>query len=312
MNSKIVEVKNLTKIFDTKKAFSKPESFTAVDNISFDLHSGEILGFLGPNGAGKTTTIQMLLGLLTPTSGSISYFGKDFFTNKTQIMEKISFASSYLKLPSALSVLETLEIYGQLYCLPTNLRKERIAKNLEFFKLEKLKNRLTKHLSAGQLTRLMLAKAFLPEPSIILLDEPTAALDPDIAYQIRKYILEKQTEGLSVLFTSHNMYEVEEMCDRILVLKEGRIIASETPKNLASAVKVSHVQLFITSRIEALINLLEHKNLSYKLEGNFVNIDVAEDKISNLLLSLSKQEIEYNQISIKKPTLEDYFLEISR
>jgi ABC-2 type transport system ATP-binding protein len=317
MSKSILVVENLFKIFRTgtflSKLLSKYEEFIAVDNISFELKEGEILGILGPNGAGKTTTIQMLLDLLTPTRGKITYFGKDLFTHKTKIMEHVAFASSYLKLPSALTVYETLIIYSKIYGLSHGLQKKEIEKNLEFFGLEKVKDRLTKHLSAGQLTRLALAKSFLPKPKILLLDEPTAALDPDIAQQIRKYILqERKYSNLSVLFTSHNMYEVEEMCDRILVLKNGKIIASETPKNLTSKVRTSHVKLMLENKKELLLNYLEERKLNYKFEGNFIDIDIVEYKISDLLIDLSKLGINYSQISIDKPSLEDYFLQISK
>lgn len=307
----VLEVNNLTKIFETRGLFSKPESFTAVNNISFQLNKGEILGLLGPNGAGKTTTIQMLLGLLTPTSGTIRYFQKDFVKHRTEIMQNVTFASTYLKLPGSLTVEENLKIYSKIYSIPSNVQKERIEKNIEFFDLSKIRNRLAKNLSAGQFTRLMLAKAFLPNPKIVLLDEPTASLDPDIAIKIRKFILnERNNSGTSIIFTSHNMPEVEELCDRVLILKDGNIVASETPFKLASQIKTSKVQFLISSNIDKLIKYAEENQLKYKIKHHYVEIDITDSLIPDLINDITKLEIKYSQISIEKPSLRDYFLEM--
>lgn len=314
MNNSILSVKNLTKTFKSGGFFKKAQSFTAVNDISFDLKEGEILGFLGPNGAGKTTTIQMLLDLLTPTSGQIKYFGNELTSaNRAQIMQHISFASSYLKLPGSLTVEENLNLYGKIYSMPKALRLEQIERNINFFGISKIRNKITRTLSAGQLTRLMLAKAFLPKPRIVLLDEPTAALDPEISLQIRRFILEERKKtGISIIFTSHNMAEVEELCDRVIIIKDGKIIASDTPKNLAALVKISHVKFLISENIEKLIEYAKQKNLSHEVDNDFVTINLEEDNIASLLTDVTKLNIKYTQISIDKPNLEDYFLEIAK
>lgn len=312
MNKPILEVKKLTKTFVTKKLFKDPISFTAVNDVSFNLNEGEVLGLLGPNGAGKTTTLQMLLGLLTPTSGQIKYFGKDFATHRTEILEKVSFASTYLKLPGVLTVSENLNLYGKLYNMPKNFREAQIDKNLRLFEIWELRNNLTKTLSAGQLTRLMLAKAFLPDPKIVFLDEPTAALDPDISLQVRKFILERKKDlGISIIFTSHNMAEVEELCDKVLVLKNGQIIASETPKNLAKTVTTCRVQLLVNN-MDLAVNFAKSKKAVYKIEEMFITFEVDEQDISKLLIAITQADIKYTEISIEKPTLEDYFLQITK
>lgn len=303
-NKVVLSVKNLTKKF---------YDFIAVNNVSFDLKSGEILGVLGPNGAGKTTTINMLLDLLTPTSGSIEYFGENLHQNRQKILEQVTFASSYVKFPQSLTVYENLNFFGKIYCLEKKIRKEQIEKNIEVFGLTKVKDRLAKNLSAGQITRLMLAKAFLPSPRVILLDEPTAALDPDIALNIRKFILDQRASlGISVLLTSHNMAEVQEMCDRVIVLKDGKILAEGTPKELASKVKNSKVHLLITENFERLINYLKENNIIYNIEQNLIEINIDEHKIADLLFTLAHLHVKYAQISIDKPSLEDYFLEIAK
>ena len=164
-------VSQLAKIF-TPHFLSRRNPYTAVDNISFQVAEGEILGFLGPNGAGKTTTIQMLLGVMTPTSGAIYYFGKDFARHRSEILQKVTFASAYARLPGRLTIEENLDVYGRLYGIGYNDRKERIKRLLTLFGLWHKRNDFTGPLSAGQMTRVMLAKAFLPNPRMILLDEP--------------------------------------------------------------------------------------------------------------------------------------------
>ena len=311
MSNSILYVEHLKKTFTTKKWFKDPIIFTAVNDVSFELQRGEILGLLGPNGAGKTTIIQMLLDLLTPSSGTISYFGKDIQLHRTEILEQVSFASTYLKLPGSLTVAENLDVYGKLYGMPKELRGQQIKKNMEIFEIEKLQHNLAKTLSAGQLTRLMLAKAFLPNPKVVLLDEPSAALDPDIALQMRTFILkQRDTLGTSIIFTSHNMAEVEELCDRVLVLKSGAIIANETPKNLAATVTSSRLELLVENILSA-EDFARKKNLHYTITGLYITFHVEEKELPDLLTALMQEQITYSAISIEKPTLEDYFLKIS-
>ncbi len=307
----ILSVRNLTKTFTTKRWFKPNESFTAVNDISFDLAQGEILGILGANGAGKTTTIQMLLGLLTPTAGNINYFGKDLATHRSEIMQDVTFASAYLKLPQALTVYEVLNFYGKIYSMPADMRHEQIEKNLKFFEIESLRDKKTRTLSAGQLSRLTLAKAFLPKPKIVLLDEPTAALDPDIAIVVRKFVAEeRKRSGTAIILTSHNMAEVEELCDRAIVFKQGKIIASAKPDVLTATIKFSHVHLLVTDIAKAIM-FAETTGYPFKIEGNFLDFEVAEQRIPELLNNVMQAGIQYTEISIEKPTLEDYFLSIA-
>src|SRR3989344_3033352 len=205
MQNNVLEVKNLTKKFG---------NFTAVDNISFSLKEGEILGLLGPNGAGKTTTIQMLLGVLTPTSGDIKYFDKKLTENREEILEQVNFSSSYTNFPWSLTVKEVLTFISYLYSI--NERKKRLDKIVEMFKLDSLLRKQIHELSSGQLTKVNLAKAFINFPKVLLLDEPTASLDPDVAKYIRDFLLNQQKEfKVSIILTSHNMAEVEEVSDRV-------------------------------------------------------------------------------------------------
>jgi ABC-2 type transport system ATP-binding protein len=218
MRKSIVEIRNLTKRFN---------DFTAVDNISFDIKEGEILGLLGPNGAGKTTTIHMLLGLITPTIGSIHMFGLDLAKHRETILRQVNFSSTYISMPFSLTVEENLKVIARLYELKDIQRRiDDIVKKLE---MEDIRHKLTRKLSSGQMSRLTLAKAIMTEPKVLFLDEPTASLDPDIVNKIKSFLKEYQhAEGLSILYTSHNMREMEEMSNRIIFLQRGKIVAEGT------------------------------------------------------------------------------------
>jgi ABC-2 type transport system ATP-binding protein len=218
MAKSVVEIRNLTKRF---------QDFTAVDDISFDIKEGEILGLLGPNGAGKTTTIHMLLGLITPTVGSIHMFGLDLAKHRETILRQVNFSSTYISMPFSLTVEENLKVIARLYELKDIQRRiDDIVKKLE---MEDIRHKLTRKLSSGQMSRLTLAKAIMTEPKVLFLDEPTASLDPDIVNKIKSFLKEYQhTEGLSILYTSHNMREMEEMSNRIIFLQRGKIVAEGT------------------------------------------------------------------------------------
>ena len=311
----VLQVDRLEKIFITRTWFTRKikKEFVAVNKISFTINKGEILGLLGPNGAGKTTTIQMLLGTLTPSGGSILYFGKNFATHRSEILQHVGFASAYSKLPGKLTVYENLDVFGRLYGLSHDERQRRIAHLLEVFNIADLRNKLTRNLSAGQTTRAILAKAFLPNPEIVLLDEPTASLDPDIAHDIRQFILQQQKErNISIVFTSHNMDEVAEVCDRVVVMKNGTIVAADTPARLAASISVTRVELMISQGLEACLMYLNKHLLIHAQEKNSIIIEIDEHKISELLASLATVGVRYSQISINKPTLEDYFIRLAK
>lgn len=304
MNNLVLDVKNLTKKFG-----SSDGEFTAVDNLSFSIADGEILGLLGQNGAGKTTTIQMLLGVMQPTLGDISYFGKNFYKNREEILQMINYSSTYISLPWFFTVSEILEIFSRLYDVPD--RKKRIQKLLQEFEVDHLIKKQFYMLSAGEKTRLLLVKAFLNYPKLILLDEPTASLDPDIAVKIREFLKkEKQEYNVSMLFTSHNMTEVEEMCDKVIFLKHGKLIAQDTPENLAKNMSECIVDLMIFQDSKKAIELLDKKGFSYKKEKYQFKITLDEKEVASLLMLFANAKIEYRDININKPSLEDYFLDV--
>jgi len=282
----------------------------AVNNISFSLREGEILGLLGPNGAGKTTTIQMLLRVLIPTSGEVKYFNKSLTDNREEILEKVNFSSTYTQLPWLLTVAENLKFISYLYQIKN--RSQRIKKIIETFRLKRLMKEQMKDLSSGEVTRVNLAKAFINYPKILLLDEPTASLDPETADYIRKFLIKERNKfNVSIIWTSHNMAEVEEVCDRVVFINHGKIIADDTPERLAKTIEICHVALNVPDGLKRTIEICQNKKVIYKLEGRNIVVDLKEKEIPEFLRELMDRGVFYDQISIEKPTLEDYFLQVA-
>lgn len=310
----MLSVKNLTKIFKGKRNLFGPRTadFKAVDNISFDIKQGEVVGFLGPNGAGKTTTLKMLLDLLKPTSGSITYFNQDLKSHRSSILQHIGYASTYTKLPARMSVYENLYIYGRLYGISSKELPSRIAEYLKLFGVER-SNQEMGGLSAGQTTRVMLAKAFMVHPKIALLDEPTAALDPDIAQEVRSFIIQQQKErGITVFLASHNMDEVTAICNRVIVLSKGVIIDDDTPQKLAQGIASARLSLIVLDGMKRIKSFVEQHNIEHAIQDRSIDIKVDEQEIARMLASLATLGIIYSHIQITKPTLEDYFLKVAR
>ncbi len=221
-------MKNLVEVKNIKKNYGKNE---AVKGISFNIKEDEILGLLGPNGSGKTTTIGMLLGLLKPTSGEIFINGQKLEGNRIEILEQINFISPYIELPKKLTVKQNLTVYGKLYKI--NNINERIEFLSEKLRLEGLLNSITGELSSGQKNRVSLAKALINEPKVLLLDEPTASLDPEVGDFVRSFLEDyKKEKKLSILLASHNMNEVTRLCKSILMMKDGIIIDEGNPEEL--------------------------------------------------------------------------------
>ncbi len=200
----------------------------AVESLTFALGSGRVLGLLGGNGAGKTTTLAMLMGLLLPTTGSIRVLGEDFLRHRYRVLERINFSSPYVDLPHRLTVYENLRVYGGLYGVRSiKARIQKLARDLD---LEGLLARPYGRLSAGQRTRASLAKALINSPQLLLLDEPTASLDPDTADRLRSYLRDYQkASGAAVVLASHNMLEVERLCDDVIMLRQGRLFDRGAP-----------------------------------------------------------------------------------
>ena len=214
MNKEIITINNLAKSF---------KNTLAVKNISFKIYKGTIIGLLGPNGCGKSTTMGMMLGLIKPSAGTVIINGQNIEYNRTKLLEKMNFISPYIELPKKLSVEENLKVYGRLYGVE-NLN-DKISDLMEKLNLTEFRKRKTGELSSGQKNRVSLAKALINDPEILLLDEPTASLDPDVGDYVRSFIENyASTKGSTILLASHNMNEVERLCSEVMMMKNGEII----------------------------------------------------------------------------------------
>ena len=241
--SNSIEVINLSKSYKSKQA---------VNNISFKINENEIVGLLGPNGCGKTTTIGMILGLLKPSNGQVLINGMDIEKNKISLLHKMNFISPYIELPKKLTVRQNLVVYGKLYNV--NNLNEQIDYLSNKLRLNKLLDNVTGELSSGQKNRVSLAKALINNPTVLLLDEPTASLDPETGDFVRTFLENYKKENkISVLLASHNMDEVKRLCSSVLMMKGGVIVDSGTPDHLIN----KHGR---TNLEEVFLELVRNKN----------------------------------------------------
>ena len=219
-----IEIKNLNKQYN---------NILAVKNINFNINKGSVVGLLGPNGCGKTTTIGMMLGLIKPSSGNVFINNKNIENenSRTKILEKMNFISPYVELPKKLTVEENLKVYGRMYGV--NNLNEKIMELMKQLNLIEFKKRKTGELSSGQKNRVSLAKALINDPELLLLDEPTASLDPDVGDYVRSYLEDfAAKKGTTILLASHNLNEVERLCNEVMMMKSGKIIDKGTSKSL--------------------------------------------------------------------------------
>lgn len=303
MSAPILSVHDLTKSYGT---------YLAVDHISFDIHEGEILGLLGPNGAGKSTTMQMLLGLTEPDGGEILYFGRNFAQHREECLSKINFASTYAELNMRMTVQQSLRIFAGLYNV--SHPQKRIDELMKLLECEECLQKQFWHLSSGQKTRVILAKALLNRPKMLLMDEPTASLDPDIVSKIIQLIQRLQKEEkISILYTSHNMDEVARLCDRVAFLVQGKILTIDTPHELTKKIGRAKLTLNFEGEKNQLISYLEAEKYSFSfIQEDLVEISLSETDIPTVLFALKKNGVWITSIGIAQPSLEDVFLHISR
>jgi ABC-2 type transport system ATP-binding protein len=253
MSPSVVSVSHVSKHFD---------KVIAVDDVSFDVALRSTTALLGGNGAGKTTTLSMLLGLLTPTSGSISIFGVDMLRDRYQVLPRLNFSSPYVDLPRRLTVRENLTVYARLYGI-INI-SARINALCEELQIGRFLNRPYGQLSAGEKTRVVLAKALLNEPELMLLDEPTASLDPDTADYVRGMLeAYRQRTGTTILLASHNMSEVERLCDDVIMLRAGKLVDRGTPAQLLTRYGRQNME-------EVFIDIARDRRLEITPAGNQV------------------------------------------
>lgn len=306
----ILEVKNLHKTYG-----AGAKKVHAVNNVSFSIRKGEIFGLLGPNGAGKSTTINILSGLLTKDSGTIRIFGCSFDdeTAIEFIKQNMNVASAYFGLVDALTVYENLKVYGMLYGVKNY--KEKIDALMRQFNITGLRNKRTFFLSSGERTRLALCKGLINDPQLILLDECTVGLDPEIAEATRELLLEYQeNHELSILFTSHFMHEVEELCDRIGFMSAGRLVHLDTAENLKKRIIKQTIRLHVHGTQQHLLAHLHKKGISVSdIDSHSVTFELPTTaSLPSLLKEIFTRGITLRDIHVQRPTLDDVFIHLAR
>ena len=303
MATALLEVQDLVKDFGRTRA---------VDHVSFAIPKGRIVGLLGPNGAGKTTTIHMLLGITTPTAGRIIYFGREFTAHRQACLQRINFASSYNTLQGRISVHENLVVFAHLYGI--RRPEPKIDRLAAYFEVTPLLEQRYWDLSTGQRTRVNLIKALLNDPELILMDEPTAALDPDIADKTLSLIEEiRRTAGVSILYTSHRMAEVTRICDEVIFLDRGRVFAQDTPLGLTKRIRSAQLRLTFEGAHDTVAAFVAERARGFRFtQDHTVVIDTTEQRIPELIFGLSERGVWITDIEVEKPTLEDVFLKIAR
>ncbi|MFC1648245.1 ATP-binding cassette domain-containing protein [Nanoarchaeota archaeon] len=302
-----IEVKGLSKTFGRRK-------FLAVNDVSFNVKKGEMFGLLGVNGAGKTTLINMLTGLLKKDNGSIKILGKDPDEDWEYVKNNSNVSTAYFPLSDVLSVRQNLRIYGKIY----NVKNvnERIEELLEQFELTHLGNMKVMNLSSGERTRTALCKGLINKPKVLFLDECTVGLDPDIAEKTRRIIKHYQKDtGATILFTSHYMFEVEELCDRIAFMEGGKIVKISTADQLKKEIKKQTIEISVKDKAPELRKFLESENVDVLLaKDNTIIFEVTyeKDKIYKTLNKIFAQGYMLEDLHIKKPTLDDIFINFAR
>ena len=300
----VIEVENLSKYFN---------GVHAVDGIDFLVKKGEIFGFLGPNGAGKTTTIRMMTGVLKPTSGNIKIFNNDFWKNPTQIKQDVGNVPEMANVYGDLTAIQNLELIGELYGVSKRNRKKLAEDLLKQFELYKKKDFKARKYSKGMKQRLLLCMALMSSPKILFLDEPTSGLDVQSAIIIKSLIKNYNKQGMTIFLTTHDMDVANELCDRIAIINEGKIISLDTPENLKAifqehqAIDIFFQQQVKSEELKKLNSIKETK----KIKGGW---SVIVDDINEALLELT-EFVKLNGYSIKhmnthQPSLEEVFLKI--
>ncbi|MGI9147051.1 MAG: ABC transporter ATP-binding protein [Chloroflexota bacterium] len=298
-----LEVRNLCKLYG---------SFRAVDNVSFVVPRGKIVGLLGPNGAGKTTTMQMLVGITLPAAGTIHYFGQDLRHHRDACLQRINFSSSYNNLQSRITVWENLIVFARLYRVEHPEAK--IRELGSFFGITELMGQRFLTLSAGQRTRVNLTKALLNDPEVVLMDEPTASLDPDIADRTLALIESlRESRELSIVYTSHQMDEITRICDEVIFLDRGRIVAQDTPSGLTSRIANEQLRVTFQGQASQVTDALEpHFADVTLLAHNMVAVSTEKHLVALAIFDIGNSGVRIVEVDIRKPTLEDVFLQIAR
>jgi ABC-2 type transport system ATP-binding protein len=303
-----VQVSNLRKNYG---------SVHAVDGVSFDVEYGKVFGFLGPNGAGKTTTIRVLTTLVHPTSGTVKIFGKDIVRHQREIKKKIGVVLQEPSFEANLTVERALELYGMMWGVPGEKRRDRAGELMERFDLASFKNMKNDELSIGQRRRVQVAREFMHDMDLLFLDEPTVGLDPAARRTLLDYVKKHVQGGLTVFFTTHIMEEAEYLCDEIAIINRGRIIATDTPAGLKDkygGVKAVEIKLK-DSTAQSVMHIIRPiagtSLIETPAEGTIrISSAEAQEMLVRIIELLSKNSIQIESVSVNPPTLEEVFLTV--
>lgn len=304
---KVIEIKNLTKSYKNLKA---------VDNLSFDVYKGEILGLLGPNGSGKSTTINSILSLLKYESGTIKIFNKEMKPDSYDLKRDIGVIFQEVAVFNELTVLENIDYFCGLYITDKNKRSKYVEDAIKLVGLENYKKFYPKQLSGGLLRRLNIACGIAHKPKLIFLDEPIVAVDPQSRNNILDGIKMLRDKGATIVYTTHYMEEAEILCDRIIILDKGKIIAEGTKEELKEMTKIEEkITLEIDSLNEEIINEIKEfknvDNVTYDRNILVVTYKKGKNNINELMDYLKNKKVNYNKIFVERPTLNDVFLELT-
>lgn len=303
----IIEVKNLVKQYKELKA---------IDNLSFEVHEGEILGLLGPNGSGKSTTINCILSLLEFSKGTIKIFGKDMKPDAYDIKSKIGVVFQEVSVFDELTVYENIDYFCGLYIKDKKTRKQYIEDAIRLVGLEDFKKFYPKKLSGGLLRRLNIACGIAHKPKLIFLDEPTVAVDPQSRNNILDGIKKLRENGATIVYTTYYMEEVEILCDRVIILDKGKILATGTTDELKKKAKIEEkvtveVNDLVPGYIEKIKELKNVDDVTYTNNVLFVTYKKGKNNLVDMIDYLKKESINYNKIYSERPTLNDVFLELT-
>lgn len=301
-------------VSDLRKSYGRVH---AIDGVSFDVKYGKVFGFLGPNGAGKTTTIRVLTTLVHPTSGSVRMFGKDIVKHQREIKKMIGVVLQEPSFEANLTVERALELYGMMWGVPGEKRRDRARELLEKFDLASFKNMKNDELSIGQRRRVQVAREFMHDMDLLFLDEPTVGLDPAARRTLLDYVKKHVQGGLTVFFTTHIMDEAEYLCDEIAIINHGRIIATDTPAGLKQkygGVKAVEIKLK-DSTAQSVMHIIGQVTGGSVVEtpatGTIrISSADAQEMLVKIIESLSKNSVQIESVSVNPPTLEEVFLSV--
>lgn len=301
-------------VSDLRKSYGQVR---AVDGVSFGVEYGKVFGFLGPNGAGKTTTIKVLTTLVHPSSGTVRIFGKDIVKHQREIKKRIGVVLQEPSFEANLTVERALELYGLMWSVPGEKRRDRARELIEKFDLESFKSMKNDELSIGQRRRVQVAREFMHDSELLFLDEPTMGLDPAARRTLLDYVNKHVQGGLTVFFTTHIMEEAEYLCDEIAIINKGRMIATDTPAGLKQkygGVKAIEIKLkdSTTQSVMHIIRPIAGGSvIETPAEGTIrISSTEAQEMLVKIIVSLSKNSVQIESVSVNPPTLEEVFLSV--